>query len=64
MKVLKINNIIKLILIILVILFAIYVWPTPYKYMPHYGGKIPFRIHRITGKGEMWSPYTGWSEMK
>ena len=64
MKALKINNIIKLILIILVVLFAVYVWPTPYKNMPYYGGKIPFRIHRITGKGELWYERTGWSETK
>lgn len=64
MKILKINNIIKLILIILVVLFLVYVWPTPYKYMPHYGGKIPFRIHRITGKGELWYLGTGWIKAK
>lgn len=64
MKALKINNIIKLILIILVVLFAVYVWPTPYKNMPYYGGKIPFRIQRITGKGELWYERTGWSETK
>ena len=67
MKALKMNNIIKLILIVLVILFAIYVWPTPYKYIgsgyPYpedynirSGIKVPFRIHRITGKGEVWYP--------
>ena len=61
----KINNIIKLILIVLVILFAIYVWPTPYRYMPDYsGGKVPFRIHRITGTGEMWFRGTGWTKLK
>jgi len=46
------NNIIKLILIVLVILFAIYVWPTPYKYMPFEYCSRPLRIHRITGIGE------------
>ncbi len=38
MKELKINNIIKLILIILVVLFAVNVWPTPYRNMPHLDG--------------------------
>ena len=55
------KNNIKLILIVLLILFAIYVWPTPYRYMPDYlGGKQPFRIHRITGTGEIWRWNTGW----
>lgn len=47
------KNFVKLILIILAVLFAIYVWPTPYKYMNIDGGQ-PFRMHRITGKGELW----------
>ena len=64
-KVSKMNNIIKIILIILVILLAIYVWPTPYMYMPDYlGGKVPFRIHRITGTGEIWFRDTGWTKLK
>ena len=59
------SNFIKLILIILVILLAIYVWPTPYRYMPDYlGGKTPFRIHRITGTGEIWFRGTGWTKLK
>jgi hypothetical protein len=58
------NNVIKLIVIVLVILFAIYVWPTPYRYMPYYRGtKFPFRIHRITGKGEYWIS-NNWIEVK
>jgi hypothetical protein len=63
---LKGNNIIKLILIILAILFAVYVWPTPYRNMPpleRYGSHIPFRIHRITGKGELWYN-KGWTVIK
>jgi len=64
MKLLKINIFIKLILIVLMILFAIYVWPTPYRYMSNYSGvNIPFRIHRITGTGEIW--YSGrWEAIK
>lgn len=65
MKAVGINNIIKLILIILVILFAVYVWPTPYRSMPNYrGGGTPFRIHRITGTGEIWMRGGGWTEIK
>ncbi len=65
MKILKMNNIIKLILIILVVLFLVYVWPTPYRHMPDYlGVKAPFRIHRITGIGEMWFRDTGWTKLK
>ena len=74
MKTVGINNIIKIILTVLVILFVIYVWPTPYKYIgggyPYYkkyrvdsSSKIPFRIHRITGKGEVWSS-NGWEVAK
>ena len=33
MKTVGINNIIKIILTVLVILFVIYFWPTPYKYV-------------------------------
>lgn len=65
MKSAGINNITKIILIVLVLLFAVYIWPTPYKYIssgyPYHRGyfvdsssKIPFRINRITGKGEVW----------
>jgi hypothetical protein len=58
------NNFIKLILIVLVILFGIYVWPTPYRNMPPTSyissNHRPFRIHRITGRGELWSPSLGW----
>ncbi len=39
MKTVGINNIIKIILTVLVILFVIYVWPTPYKYI---GGGYPY----------------------
>ena len=64
MKTFGINNIIKLILIILVLLFAVYVWPTPYRNMPYYrGGSTPFRIHRITGTGEIWRG-GGWKEIE
>lgn len=65
MKALEMNNIIKLILIILVVLFAVYIWPTPYRYMPPYTsrfGSLPFRIHRITGTGEVWSNI-GWTKI-
>jgi hypothetical protein len=57
------NIFIKIILIILVILFAVYVWPTPYRNMPSIDRywvesspftNVPFRIHRITGIGEVW----------
>jgi len=58
------NNIIKIILIVLVILFGVYVWPTPYRYISGgypYGyrfnlrdAKIPFKINRITGTGYIW----------
>ncbi|MBA7586727.1 hypothetical protein ES708_28732 [subsurface metagenome] len=59
------NNIIKLILIVLVILFAVYVWPTPYRYMPDYlSGRVPFRIHRITDIGEAWFQGTGWTKLE
>lgn len=59
------NNIIKLILVVLVILFAVYVWPTPYRYMPDgISGRVPFRIHRITGTGEAWFRGEGWTELK
>ena len=57
------NNFIKLILIVLVILFGVYVWPTPYKYMPSvdfYGQVTPFKIHRITGKGYIWRNGIWW----
>ncbi|MBE3128415.1 MAG: hypothetical protein IMZ60_01920 [Actinobacteria bacterium] len=78
MKALKINNFIKLILIIIVILFAIYVWPTPYKYIgsgypfpQEYNARdsnIPFRIHRVTGRGEIWwygeGGSMGWTKLK
>jgi hypothetical protein len=47
------NNIIKIILIVLVILFGVYVWPTPYKYMSKISDK-PTRMHRITGKIELY----------
>ena len=57
------SNFIKLLLIILVILFAVYVWPTPYRNMPDYLGKLPFRIHRITGTGEIWTA-GGWEEIR
>lgn len=62
----KINVFIKLILIVLVILFVTYVWPTPYRYMPDYLGglKVPFRIHRITGTGEVWFRGEGWTKLK
>jgi len=64
MKAIQVNNIIKLLLIILVLLFAVYVWPKPYRNMPNYrGGSIPFRIHRITGTGEIWRG-EGWVETK
>jgi len=64
MKTVGINNIIKIILTVLVILFAIYVWPTPYRYMPDYlGGTVPFRIHRITGTGEAWFGGEGWTKL-
>jgi hypothetical protein len=54
---------IKLILILLVILFAVYVWPTPYRNMPPFGGgHTPFRIHRITGIGELWYHSKGWTK--
>lgn len=60
----SLNVFIKLILVILVILFAVYVWPTPYRNMPNYrGGGTPFRIHRITGVGEIWRS-GGWREIK
>jgi hypothetical protein len=59
MKAFEGNNFIKLILIVLVILFGIYVWPTPYKYMPYRNGT-PFRIYRITGRGELWIIGRGW----
>jgi hypothetical protein len=62
-----INKHFKLILIILAILFAVYVWPTPYRDMPNYNignSHIPFRMHRITGIGELWFPGTGWKAMK
>jgi len=68
------KNFVKLILIVFVILFAIYVWPTPYKYIgggyPYYkkyfvdsSSKIPFRIQRITGRGEVWTS-NGWEVAK
>jgi glucan phosphoethanolaminetransferase (alkaline phosphatase superfamily) len=48
-KIMKAFNVsIKLILIILVILFGVYVWPTPYKYMFPINSR-PVRMHRITG---------------
>jgi hypothetical protein len=57
---------IKLILIILVILFVVYVWPTPYRNIsggyPYSSLKLPFRINRITGTGEVWHP-SGWKKM-
>lgn len=72
MKAAGINNIIKIILIVLVLLFVVYIWPTPYRYIsggyPWYkkyrvdsSSKIPFRINRITGKGEVWYR-GGWEE--
>ena len=64
MKTVGINNIIKIILTIFAILFAIYVWPTPYKYMPSSYSSRPLRIHRITGIGETWRWDTGWRVMK
>ena len=64
MKTVGINNIIKIILTILVILFAIYVWPTPYRYMPSTYSSQPLRIHRITGIGEYWNRNTGWRVIK
>jgi len=60
----KENNFLKLILIVLVLLFAVYVWPTPYRYMPNYHSHIPFRINRITGVGELWWGSRGWEKMK
>ncbi len=63
---LKENNIIKLILIILTLLFAVYVWPTPYRNMndiKYFGKNVPFRIHKITGVGEIWKG-GGWVEIK
>ncbi len=63
-KLFKGSNFIKLIIIVLVILFTIYVWPTPYRNMPNYlGSKVPFRIHRITGTGEIWIR-GGWEKIK
>lgn len=60
----SLNVFIKIILIVLVILFAVYVWPTPYRNMPNYrGGSRPFRIHRITGTGETWTG-GGWKEIE
>ena len=50
--------IVKLIITVLVILFAIYVWPTPYRYGLFYK-EYPLRIHRITGEVERWTP-GGW----
>lgn len=47
------NNFIKLILIILAVLFAIYVWPTPYRYIKINNN--PARMHRITSKIEYYS---------
>jgi hypothetical protein len=60
-KLFKGNNIIKLILIILVILFGVYIWPTPYRYMS-IGNNIPFRMNRITGIGEVWEGSEGWKK--
>lgn len=67
------NVFIKLILIVLVILFAVYVWPTPYRnissgypYPREYNAgdsHIPFRINRVTGIGEIWFRYVGWRKL-
>lgn len=47
-------------------LFAFYVWPTMYRY-DHMGRgsgyTYPVRIHRVSGKAEMLTPY-GWHEVK
>jgi hypothetical protein len=59
MKALEGNNIIKLILIVLVILFGVYVWPTPYRYISSgYPGRQNIITYDFLKEGEIPSqPY-------
>ena len=52
----------RILLIVGVFLFAVYVWPTIYRYHEGFSeARLPLRENRFTGKIEFWRPGTGWS---
>ena len=57
------KNVLVFIIIIFVILFAYYVWPTPYIYMSTTwnGNTFPTRVNRITDETEIFIIGGGWT---
>ncbi len=52
----------KLLLIAIVVAFAVYVWPTRYRYdhLSTEGNTYPVRIDRLNGNSDMLVPDEGW----